>query len=396
MERAIISYDGSTIACGSSSAVQLNNLFVFDFSSNQTLWTFNTTDQVVELDFTRDGSHLVAGSYNSHFYVFSRTSNQSLLDYELPGYVFGVGTTLNGTQFVCGAANKAVYFELTQPQVTLASTSRTFYNSRETIIVNAQVARGTLPIFGAYVNYTNNNDQCHVVEMDNLTILSDSLVGFSVSIGPFDEGNVAYHVWSNDTFALDAMSAIQTFNIDGTPPESHLVYQTPTSPNSTQSVDVIANITDAMSGAGRVLLNYSINNGTTWTTVEMSVDTHGIYTGTIPSQENGTSVLYHLIAFDMVNNCIIVDDDGGNFEYVVLDPATTSTATTTTPATTTTTTNNTAQSPLESPLLLPMILGLAIGLSIVTVLVVRHLLLSRFVTKADSPEVDAPATEALQ
>ncbi|MHA1780033.1 MAG: WD40 repeat domain-containing protein [Candidatus Thorarchaeota archaeon] len=400
--RTIISSDGSKIACGASSAVQPNNLYVFDFSSNHTLWTFNTTDQVLELDFTWNASHLIAGSYNHHFYVFSGTNNQTLLDYQMPGYVWSVGITLNGTQFVCGAENKTVYFELMRPQVTQASTSRSIYNTNEAIVIEAQAVPGTLSLFGAYVNYSINNGYFLIVKMNNLTLLSDSLVHFSVSIGPFIEGNVTYRIWCNDTFALSAASPTHIINIDGTPPELHSLDQTPTSPNSTQSVEVLANITDAMSGVDRVLLNYSINNGTTWTVIEMSINTYGFYTASIPSQDNGTMVLYYLVAFDCVNNSLIIDNTGPNFKYFVLDPSsptTTTTGTTTTTTTTTsptTSTGSTTQPPLDNPLLLPILLGLGVGLFIVIVLLVRHVFLSRTVAKTHLPKVDTPPTEGMK
>jgi len=70
-----------------------------------------------------------------------------------------------------------------------------------------------------------------------------------------------------------------------------------------QPVKVSVNVTDATSHVKNVTLSYTINNGTSWTNLSMSLNSStGLYEATIPGQPAGTWVKYKIIVYDNAEN----------------------------------------------------------------------------------------------
>ncbi|MHA1863134.1 MAG: S8 family serine peptidase, partial [Candidatus Thorarchaeota archaeon] len=96
--------------------------------------------------------------------------------------------------------------------------------------------------------------------------------------------------------------------------------QIPSTPNSTESVNIDIGVSD-VSGVDTVILSYY--NGTTWTNVTMTWSGSG-YEGLIPALPNGTIVSYRIYANDSIGNWAV----SGTFGYTVQDSTTTTTTTT--------------------------------------------------------------------
>jgi len=75
-----------------------------------------------------------------------------------------------------------------------------------------------------------------------------------------------------------------------------------------QSVEVSANVTDAVSGIENVTLSYTINNGVTWTGLRMNYSSSTkLYNATIPQQQAGTIVEFKIVAYDNAGNNATLD-----------------------------------------------------------------------------------------
>jgi uncharacterized protein YvpB len=75
-----------------------------------------------------------------------------------------------------------------------------------------------------------------------------------------------------------------------------------------QEVRISTNVTDPESGLENVTLFYTIDNGTTWENLTMSLNqSTNLYETTIPGQESGTWVKFKIIAYDHVGNNAILD-----------------------------------------------------------------------------------------
>ena len=86
-----------------------------------------------------------------------------------------------------------------------------------------------------------------------------------------------------------------------------------------QTVKILVNATDLLSGVGDVILSYNINNSPTWTNITMILNaTTGLYEVTIPGQQAGNIVKYKIIAYDIAGNYKIEDNDGQFYTYTVI------------------------------------------------------------------------------
>ncbi len=86
-----------------------------------------------------------------------------------------------------------------------------------------------------------------------------------------------------------------------------------------QPVTISANVTDALSGVGNVILSYNINDSPTWTNITITLNaTTGLYEATIPGQEANIIVKYKIIAYDNAGNYKIEDNNGQYYTYTVI------------------------------------------------------------------------------
>jgi parallel beta-helix repeat protein len=74
-----------------------------------------------------------------------------------------------------------------------------------------------------------------------------------------------------------------------------------------QSVKVSVNVTDATSNVKNVTLSYTINDGETWTDLQMNNTVSNLYEATIPPQQADTTVRFSIIAYDYAGNNATLD-----------------------------------------------------------------------------------------
>jgi len=143
------------------------------------------------------------------------------------------------------------------------------------------------------------NGQTNVTTLGNTTLTS--LV----------DGEYSVVVYANNTAGNMGASDTIMFWVDTTPPDITYVYQTPPKDNVTpeDEVEVYAGVIDNISGWPKVVLNYTTNNGT-WFTTPMTLDGAG-YNATIPQHPYCTNITYVIIAEDNATNIITTEE----FEY---------------------------------------------------------------------------------
>jgi len=143
------------------------------------------------------------------------------------------------------------------------------------------------------------NGQTNVTTLGNTTLTS--LV----------DGEYSVVVYANNTAGNMGASGTIMFWVDTTPPDITYVYQTPPKDNVTpeDEVEVYAGVIDNISGWPKVVLNYTTNNGT-WFTTPMTLDGAG-YNATIPQHPYCTNITYVIIAEDNATNIITTEE----FEY---------------------------------------------------------------------------------
>ena len=108
--------------------------------------------------------------------------------------------------------------------------------------------------------------------------------------------------------------------VDDIPPTIFAPTQEPPAENVTayQNVTVKVNVTDAGSGVHNVTLLYSINNGTTWASLNMVEVAATLYQATISGYVNGTWVTYKITAYDNNGNKATDDNHGYSCIYRVI------------------------------------------------------------------------------
>jgi len=85
-----------------------------------------------------------------------------------------------------------------------------------------------------------------------------------------------------------------------------------------QNVTVTVNVTDSASGVSNVALSYTIDNGTSWKILNMTEAPQNVYQTTIPGHEDGTFVMYKIIASDNIGNQAVNNNDGHYYVYNVI------------------------------------------------------------------------------
>ena len=116
------------------------------------------------------------------------------------------------------------------------------------------------------------------------------------------DGKIALTVTFTD-LAQNTASATRSFTLDTTAPTITGVSQSPPANNvqPTDTVEVTATVTDALSGVKNVTLYYSKDGGATWNPVPMQPNGQ-LYKGTIPPLPADTTVKYYIEAFDKAGN----------------------------------------------------------------------------------------------
>jgi hypothetical protein len=139
------------------------------------------------------------------------------------------------------------------------------------------------------------------------------------TLAPGDGPKTVYaQFMDNAGLVSDTYSA--TMTLDTTSPVIENVSQIPGNEvQASQSTKILANITDAESGVGRVILSYTINGNNTWTSSQMSFNsTTRLYESIIPGQRTSTQVEYKILAYDNCGNEKTGDNQGQYYVYTVV------------------------------------------------------------------------------
>jgi hypothetical protein len=127
------------------------------------------------------------------------------------------------------------------------------------------------------------------------------------------------------TIIMNANHTLEAHFIDNIPPEISEPWQDPPANNvqPLQNVTVWVNVTDYGTGIKNVTLWYSINNGTTWTIINMTElpIPSGMwitYKATIRGYENCTWITYKIVAYDNAGNNATKDNNGYGYQYHVI------------------------------------------------------------------------------
>jgi len=127
------------------------------------------------------------------------------------------------------------------------------------------------------------------------------------------------------TINMNANHTLEAHFIDNIPPEISEPWQDPPANNVQlfQNVTVWVNVTDYGTGIKNVTLWYSINNGTTWTIINMTElpIPSGMwitYKATIRGYENCTWITYKIVAYDNAGNNATKDNNGYGYKYHVI------------------------------------------------------------------------------
>jgi len=107
--------------------------------------------------------------------------------------------------------------------------------------------------------------------------------------------------------------------LDKTPPTIDNVHQQPAngSVHPEDTVMILANVTDDLSGVQQVVLSFSNGNGT-WFAYPMQNSQENQYNATIPQYPYCTYITYVIIAADNANNTITTQEMGYTYQYHVI------------------------------------------------------------------------------
>jgi parallel beta-helix repeat protein len=153
--------------------------------------------------------------------------------------------------------------------------------------------------------------------------------GTTVSVTAIPNTGFSFDHWLLDgekrtenpiTIIMDTNYTLVAYFTDDIPPEISNPIQDPPPDNvqPLQNVTVTVNVTDYGTGIKNVTLWYSLNNGTTWTPLNMTEISAGNYQAIIQGYENCTWVTYKIIAYDNAGNNATKDNNGYGYQYHVI------------------------------------------------------------------------------
>jgi hypothetical protein len=252
----------------------------------------------IELTFTLDESTSWIGyslDGQANVTISDNTTLSNLVDGDHETVVYA-SDTLNNT-----GSSSVVHFSVdtAPPNIVVLSPLNQTYKTDSVGLTF------TLDDLASWIGYSLD-DQANVTIIGNTTLSS------------LADGTHLVVVYATDTFGITGVSNTVYFSVDTTPPDISDVSQHPTKDNvyPDEIVSVNATVTDDI-GVGRVILNYTTNNGT-WFDVEMSHLDGSIWNATIPGFPYGTTVNYTIIAEDTVGNIITSEDLAYTLQYRVI------------------------------------------------------------------------------
>jgi len=158
--------------------------------------------------------------------------------------------------------------------------------------------------------------------------------GTKVSVTAIPNTGFSFACWLLDgenrtenpiTVVMDANHTLEAYFVDDIPPEIGEPVQDPPSDNVQpyQNVTIRVNVTDYGAGIRNVTLWYSLNNGTSWTVLNMTElpipsNITITYEALIPGYENCIWVSYKIVAYDNAGNNSTKDNNGYGYKYHVI------------------------------------------------------------------------------
>ena len=154
------------------------------------------------------------------------------------------------------------------------------------------------------------------------------IAGTTLNVTALPDLGFSFDCWSLDgekrvedpiTIVMDINHTLIPYFVDDIPPEIGAPTQEPAeNVMAYQNVTVTVNVTDLGTGVHNVTLWYSINNGTTWTPLNMTEISINTYQATISGYENCTWVTYKIAAYDNSGNPATQDKAGKYYAYHVI------------------------------------------------------------------------------
>lgn len=174
------------------------------------------------------------------------------------------------------------------------------------------------------------------------TNLSGTSVSWdTTSVGDGAEFQVRVIARDYELDSMDESDAV--FTVDNMGPTISEFAHSPSSPEPTDSIWIEANVTD-ISGISSVICNYTVDGGTSWTTVTMEPSSGDEFNVSLGTFENDTSIEYRIRSNDTLGRW----SDWTSLENVTVFIAASTTTTTTTATETTTPTETTTTTPTDT------------------------------------------------
>jgi hypothetical protein len=193
-----------------------------------------------------------------------------------------------------------------QPPVTVCDYNGEWHNADFILMLSATDNESGV----AETYYTINNGPVKAVSVDGQPLITT------------EGANNALQYWSVDKVGNEELphKILTGIKLDKTSP---LIWNVKRQPEDDvlpkQTVMILTNITDLLSGIKDVVLSYSINSDPVWINITMVLNTTtGVYEGIILGQQANTLVKYKIVAYDYAGNCMVDDNGGQYYVYAVV------------------------------------------------------------------------------
>ena len=118
---------------------------------------------------------------------------------------------------------------------------------------------------------------------------------------------------------MDGGHVLEAFFVDDVAPVVGVPVREPSGDVAPyENVTVTVGVSDLGSGVRNVTLWYSVDDGLSWSVLNMSEVSAGSYRAMIPGFGNGTWVAYKIVAYDYAGNVAVSDEGGSFFKYRVV------------------------------------------------------------------------------
>jgi len=266
---------------------------------------------------TMDANHTLHAVFQEMKYTLTITTTPGGTTDPTPGeYIYSAGTQVP-VSAIPDTNNLFDHWKLDGENAGTTSPTEVLMNSNHTLHAVFELLRFNLTITTTEGGTTDPAPRTYTYT-----------AGSSVNVTAVPNSGYSFNYWLLDgeeraenpiTVTMDANHTLEAVLADNIPPEISLpIQEPPENITAYQNVSVTVNVTDLGTGVYNVTLWYSINNGTTWTPLNMTEISTNTYQATIPGYENCISVTYKIAAYDNNGNSAINDRYGYYFDYHVI------------------------------------------------------------------------------